>query len=269
MVLLTHAGMAGAPDTTTCQERPIWENWFTEAGVTGTLVVQDERQGRVGCWLTNPARAATPFLPASTFKIPNALFALDAGVIRDELQVVPWDGTRHHLEAWNRDQTLRSAMRASTVWMFQSLARQIGDVRMRENLKRIAYSAYTLERLEQPLGDQLDSFWLGGDRLRITAHEQIRLLRDLYGNRLPFAPHHMAVVRDVMIVEAGRNWILRAKTGWGVRVEPAIGWWVGWVEWPEGPVFFALNMTMPHGADDLPKREEIARRALRSMQALP
>ena len=28
-----------------------------------------------------------------------------------------------------------------------------------------------------------------------------------------------------MIVEAGRNWILRAKDGW----EGRMGWWVGWV----------------------------------------
>ena len=60
-----------------------------------------------------------------------------------------------------------------------------------------------------------------------------------------------------------------AKTGWQGRVEPQIGWWVGWVERPEGPVFFALNIDMPAGGQDAPKRESIARAVLRSIKALP
>ena len=72
-----------------------------------------------------------------------------------------------------------------------------------------------------------------------------------------------------MIVEAGRSWILRAKTGCGARGKPEIGWWVGWVEWADGPVFFALNIDMPNGGDDTPKREAIAREILASIDALP
>ena len=68
-----------------------------------------------------------------------------------------------------------------------------------------------------------------------------------------------------MIVEAGRNWILRAKTGW----EGRMGWWVGWVEWPTGPVFFALNIDTPNRTGDLAKREQIARKILQSIDALP
>ena len=58
-----------------------------------------------------------------------------------------------------------------------------------------------------------------------------------------------------MIVEAGRDWILRAKTGWQARVEPQIGWWVGWVETPTGAVIFALNIDLPGGMKDAPKQE--------------
>ena len=66
-------------------------------------------------------------------------------------------------------------------------------------------------------------------------------------------------------MEAGRNWILRAKTGW----EGRMGWWVGWVEWPTGPVFFALNIDTPNRMDDLFKGEAIVRAILRSIEALP
>lgn len=47
-----------------------------------------------------------------------------------------------------------------------------------------------------------------------------------------------------------------------------IGWWVGWIEWPEGPVYFATNITMPNGAQDLPKRQSVTRAVLRSINAL-
>lgn len=54
----------------------------------------------------------------------------------------------------------------------------------------------------------------------------------------------------------------RGKTGWAFDLEPQIGWFVGWVETPDGPVFFALNIDMTGGLDDAPKREQIARRVL-------
>ena len=91
----------------------------------------------------------------------------------------------------------------------------------------------------------------------------------LYRNELPFKVEHQRLVKDIMIVEAGRDWILRAKTGWQARVEPQIGWWVGWVETPTGAVIFALNIDLPGGMKDAPKREAIVRSILQSIGALP
>ena len=68
-----------------------------------------------------------------------------------------------------------------------------------------------------------------------------------------------------MIVEADREWILRAKTGWSGK----IGWWIGWVEHSEGPVFFALNIDTPKGHANLESREGITRKILSSIEALP
>ena len=67
-----------------------------------------------------------------------------------------------------------------------------------------------------------------------------------------------------MIVEAEKDWILRAKTGW----EGRHGWWVSWVEWSAGPVFFALNMALPIDGRICIK-EAIARDILISIRALP
>lgn len=167
---------------------------------------------------------------------------------------------RHEREAWSQDQNLRSALRGSVVWVYQRLAVLLGEEREREYLQRIGYGN------ADPSGG-VDRFWLDGS-LRISAYEQVAFLQRLYRNELPFRVGHQRLVKDLMIVEADRTWILRAKTGWSTA-EPPVGWWVGWVEWPTGPVFFALNLEMRGGADDLPKREAIARAVLATLEALP
>jgi beta-lactamase class D len=259
LILVLALGFGATASAQGWQERLDWSHFFADAGVQGTMVVSDERAHTQ--WVYGEARARTRFLPASTFKIPHTLFALDGGIVRDEFQIFPWDGTRRDIASWNTDQTLRSAMRNSVVWVYQRFARQLGERRERHYLRRIAYG-------NADASGGLERFWLEGG-LRISAHEQVEFLQRLYRNTLPFRVAHQRLVKDLMIVEAGRDWILRAKTGWGARMEPQVGWWVGWVERPEGAILFALNIEMPHKGDDLPKREGIARAVLRSIDALP
>ena len=46
---------------------------------------------------------------------------------------------------------------------------------------------------------------------------------------------------------------LYGKTGWQNAPGNGIGWFVGWIENPQGSYVFALNMDMT-GANDAPKR---------------
>ena len=246
------------------QERPEWREIFEAAGVQGTIAVLDQRGGDSRYLSYDSDRAGQRYSPASTFKVPHALFALEAGVVRDEFQVFEWDGEKRWLDAWNRDQDLRSSMRNSVVWVYQRFAREIGETRERQYLESIDYG-------NADPGGGVDRFWLDGN-LEISAIEQVEFLRRLYYNELPFKVEHQRLVKDLMVNEAGhdwtREWILRAKTGWASGTEPDIGWWVGWVEWPDGPVFFALNMDMPAGGEDAPKRTRIAREVLGAIGAL-
>jgi beta-lactamase class D len=248
------AGPAGA--TSAAEERPDWSRHFSDAQASGTIVVVDARSTPATVAVHDAERAARRYSPASTFKIPHSLFALDAGLLRDEFQVIPWDGVKRDNPTWDRDQDLRSAMRASTVWVYSRFAQQLGDARETSYLQQIGYGN-TSVRGDKP-------FWVEGE-LAISAHEQIAFLRRLYRNELPFRVEHQRLVKDVMVNEAGRDWILRAKTGWTGK----LGWWVGWVEWPTGPVFFALNIDTPNRQRDLGKRQDIARSILRAIQALP
>jgi len=238
------------------QERPDWSKFFSDADAHGTIVVVDARSNNDVVFVYDSARAARRYTPASTFKIPHSLFALDAGILRDEFQVIAWDGVKRSVPAWNQDQDLRSAMRNSTVWVYERFAHQLLDQRETDYMRKIGYGNALISGRKP--------FWVEGD-LAISADEQITLLRRLYRNELPFRVEHQRLVKDVMINEAGPDWILRAKTGWSGK----IGWWIGWVEWPTGPVFFALNLDTPNRTSDVSKRQDITRNILRSIGALP
>jgi beta-lactamase class D OXA-48 len=216
---------AGAADFT---ERKEWAAYFEEAATQGTFVLYDLREN---AWTAfNADRAKARFIPASTFKIPNSLIALETGVIKSTDDVFPWDGTKRKYEDWNRDHTLRTAMKYSVVPVYQSFARAIGAKRMKDYLERFAYG-------NQDIGEKIDMFWLEGP-LAISAVEQIHFLVKLYRNALPVSKENQLIVKDVLINEASREFILRAKTGLGDKV----GWWVGWVERDNGVYFFALNI---------------------------
>lgn len=238
-------------------EQPGWQAIFESHAAVGTLVILDQRNTASHWTVFNAPRSKDPFPPASTFKIPHALFALDAGIIEDEFQVFAWDGVARPVAEHNQHQTLLSSMRYSTVWVYEQFGEQIGEAQAQQYLSRIQYG-------NADPSSETRRYWIDGN-LRISAQQQIAFLQQLYLNALPFDEADQRLVKDVILVEAGRDWRLRAKTGW----EGDIGWWVGWVEWPTGPVFFALNIDTPNGLDDLFKREAITRRVLQSLDALP
>ena len=234
-----------------------WAKYFKQYNAKGTIVVLDKRAEQEKTWVYNPARAQQRYSPASTYKIPHSLFALDASLVKDEFQVFEWDGVERGYPPHNQDQNLRSAIRNSAVWVYDIFAKQLGEKSSGNYLKKITYGN------TDPSTDK-GSYWIDG-KLAISAHEQIEFLQQLFKNELPFKLEHQLLVKDIMVVEAKKTWILRAKTGWQGRH----GWWVGWVEWPTGPVFFALNIDTPERMKDLYKRQAIVRDILMSIDALP
>src|SRR5260370_3987965 len=82
---------------------------------------------------SDKVRSGQAKLPASTFKIPNSLIALETGVAADPAKdVFKWDGVTRSIEAWNTDHTMRSAIAASAVPVYQEIARRIGQERMQK-----------------------------------------------------------------------------------------------------------------------------------------
>jgi beta-lactamase class D len=200
------------------------------------------------CFIAGPLGTSTPLVsdarecghttaPASTFKIPHALLALQMGVITPET-VFAWDGTPTAFDSWRRDHTLDSAMKSSVYPFFQRTARLIGRDRMRDGLASLGYAADTFDA-------ELSTFWNTGD-LVVSPREQFAFLQRLFAGTLPIDPRHVSTVASTLRMPAGRivnaagihpfglDWldapIVRAKTG-NTRVNSeSVSWLVGALE---------------------------------------
>ena len=206
----------------------------------------------------NESRANTRFSPASTFKLPNTLIALDRGIVDSKDSVFEWDGEDRGVAQWNRDQTLASALQVSCVWCYQEIAREVGHEHYRRVLSAIQYgNGHT--------GDEVDQFWLNGD-LEISAQEQIAFLRDLVRDVLPFEAAHVDTLEDIMIVDESDAYTLHAKSGW-TGADLAVGWYVGFVKTGNDTYLFAMNMHLDN-AEAASLRKELALQALAAVSII-
>ncbi|MEH0974409.1 class D beta-lactamase [Micromonospora sp. CPCC 205546] len=246
---------AAAP---TVEAREDLAGLFRQAGLRGTFVLYDVTAGRVVT--VDRERAARRLVPASTFKIPHSLIALETGVVRDEREKVPYGGRPQRVAAWERDMGLRDAVRVSNVPVFQELARRIGPDREREWLRRLGYG-------NGQVGSAVDRFWLDGP-LEISAVEQARWLARLARGELPADRGHQATVRDILRLERTAGYALHGKTGQTDATDPGVGWWVGWVERGDRLYCFALNVDI-RADGDADKRLPLGRQLLHRLGALP
>lgn len=233
---------------------------FADAGTEGTMAVFTARTNTL--IVTDETRTRSAILPASTFKIPNSLIALETGVIADaDNEVIKWDGIDRGVPEWNQDHTLRSAIKFSVVPVYQQIARRIGDERMRKYVEAFDYG-------NKDIGGGIDTFWLSGN-LRISPLEQIRFIDKLLQDKLPVSERSMSIVRDIVPVDRTDNAVVHYKTGLlSDNGQPSgkayLGWLVGWVEHDDTVSCFAMNMDI-HGAPHVAQRLPLAKLVLRGL----
>jgi beta-lactamase class D len=227
------------------------ENIFKSKNIEGSIVIESLNTKKI--YIYNDKRAETSLSPASTFKIPHTLIALNEGVVSADSLII-WDKTDKGMIPWNKNQTLESAFKVSCVWCYKEFASKIGLEKYKNYLKKLDYGNETI-------GSDVSDFWLDGS-LKITTFEQIKFLKRLYKNDLPFKIEHINTLKNIMIEEKNENFTLRAKTGWSTRFESESGWYVGFIETKDDIWFFATNL-ITHGQKDLPLRKEITMEALK------
>lgn len=222
------------------------ENIFKKTKINGTIVLSSLNNEE---FIHNDTRAIKRYIPASTFKIPNTLIVLEERVIKDEYEIIKWDGKKRFYEPWNKDQTLQSTIAMSCVWCYQRFAKKIGNEKYLDWLKKIDYG-------NEKTGLDVSTFWLEGD-LQISAVEQIEFLKKLYKDDLPFQQKYIDITKKILTVEKTKDYIIKAKSGWSGK----IGWYVGYVETKNNIWFFALNADIKK--EELKYRKQIVMEALK------
>jgi len=233
---------------------------FADAGTDGTFVGYKVDEYLVIA--SDAQRSGEAKLPASTFKIPNSLIALETGVVEDpDKDVFKWDGVKRSIEAWNKDHTLRSAIVASAVPVYQEIARRVGEGRMQKYVDLFEYG-------NRNIGGGIDQFWLTGD-LRIDPVQQVDFVDRLRRGVLPISKRSQDLVRDILPVTKAGEAVIHVKSGLlGAEVgKPSLGWMVGWAENGSAQTVFALNLDVrePHHIAD---RMNLTQACLRDIGAI-
>ena len=227
---------------------------FDQLQTTGVIVIKD--QHGLHSYGNNLSRTQTQYVPASTFKMLNALIGLEHDKATFN-EVFKWDGQKRSFPAWEKDMTLGQAMQASAVPVYQELARRIGLDLMQKEVQRIGYG-------NQQIGTVVDNFWLVGP-LQITPVQEVLFVEKLANKKLAFKPEVQQAVQDMLLIEQKPNYKLYAKSGWGMDIEPQVGWWTGWVEYPDREkVYFSLNMHMKTGIP-ASVREQLVKQSLTTL----
>jgi beta-lactamase class D len=248
-----------APGQTAPKENEALAKLFEQQGLKGTFVLCDV----AGTMQAHDAqRAAKRYIPASTFKIPNSLIALETGAVKNVDEIVPYGGKKQPFPQWEHDMPMREAIKISAVPIYQEVARRAGIERMREWVTRMGYG-------NQEIGTVVDRFWLDGP-LEISAIEQTDFLARLLKGAFERKEENMKAVSEITVLEKSGAYVLHGKTGWGTIGDNDIGWWVGWIE-KDGKTTatFALNVDMPGKQDDAPKRVPLGKACLSELGAFP
>ncbi len=210
--------------------------------------------------------------PWSTFKIPNLLIALEAGVAPSLDTWRDWDADRrpaaaHWPEAWKEGQTLGEAFSRSSVWYFQDLALEIGGSVYREKLEDWGYG-------NADVPDGTDDFWLGAS-LQISVREQVDFLEDLLTGKLGVSETTLAALDVASQAGQASGTSLHGKTGSGPD-DPAnidgtfSGWYVGYLRREaRAPVVFALHVAAPSFSALRDLRRELSLRLLEDAGLAP
>ena len=214
------------------------EKYFTENNVTGTFGLFDNAKGQFTIYNTTRFTDSV-YLPASTFKILNSLIGLETGIVNDSSTVIEWDSIQRGRPECDTSLMMWDAFRLSCPPWYQEMARRVGKERMQHWLDTLGYA----QRYDTfSIRNNLDTFWLDNSA-KVTADEQMGIVKRLYFDQLPFYKRSQRIVRNMMLWEDNANYQLSYKTGWGITENNhALGWITGWIVENKHPYFFVLQL---------------------------
>ncbi len=221
--------------------------YFKKYNLEGTFGMFDNGKGNFDIYNVIRFRDSA-YQPASTFKVINSLIGIETGRIIDTNTVIRWDGLTRGRPECDADLPMNQAFRLSCPPWYQELATRIGKDTMQFWLDSLGYG-----RRYQPfkIVNNLDTFWLDNSA-KVTADEQLGVVKRLYFDQLPFQKRTQRLVRGMMLQEQNSNYSLSYKTGWGYTEKGhSLGWMIGWIEENQHPYFFVLQVETPDKTLDL------------------
>ena len=221
------------------RELPELKKIFDPYQIEGSILIYNQTNNEYSGY--NLERCYIAFCPASTFKIPNTLIALETGIATTET-VFKWNGEKQAFSTWEKDLTIEEAFKISAVPVYQEIARRIGVDKMRYYTSLFNYGNLDID------AQNIDKFWLEGTST-ITPYQQIYFLKQLYHLELPISIESMKQVKQMMQYEVGKNYTISGKTGWTIRQHKNITWFVGYVETINNVYFFATNVASNEHTD--------------------
>jgi beta-lactamase class D len=241
--------------------KPEFNSILENLKVKGSILIYDVKKNTY--YSNDFAWAKTGIIPASTFKIPNSIIALETGVIANDSVVFKWDGEKRNFKKWEQDLTFKQAFQVSCVPCYQEIAGKVGIKRMKSYLEKLHYSGMVFDTLT------LDNFWLKG-KSKFSQMQQIDFLERLYFSKLPISKRTENIMKNIMLIEKTGKYTLSGKTGWGMRGELDNGWFVGYLETQNTVCFFATNVEMKNATmDDFPAiRMNATKEAFRELKLM-
>lgn len=238
---------------------PAFQQILDSANVAGSILVFDPQANTA--YSNDFKRCGVGYLPASTFKIPNSIIALETGVVRDDSTLFRWDGEKRRLTAWEQDLIFKDAFQLSCVPCYQEIARKIGVQRMKHWLDTLRYGSMVVDSAT------IDLFWLEGEST-ITMNQQLDFLSRFYTGALPITGRTRTIMQKLLLIDSTATWKLSGKTGWVTRNGNNTGWFVGYLE-KAGNVYFVITNIEPNEAFDMKFfpviRKQISLGALKKM----
>lgn len=203
----------------------------------------------------------------STFKVPLAVIAFDAGLLKNQTQVLKWDGKKRWLETWNKDHNANSWMRESVVWISQRLTPELGARKLQSYLDKFNYG-------NKDLKGGLTQAWLNPPTnpigLKISAYEQVEFMKKLWTDKLPASVSAQKIARDLTYLELSpKRFQLYGKTGSSYYNQDSniqFGWFVSRLSNGESDYIAITNLSdlAPYQGDSYggPRAREITKKIL-------
>jgi beta-lactamase class D len=181
----------------------------------------------------------TRVTPASTFKLPLAVMAFDAGIITSPREPkLPFRaGYPDWVAAWRQDTDPTMWMLYSNVWYSQRLTEQLGTERLASYARAFGYGNGDFSG-DPGRDNGLERSWISSS-LKISPLEQAGFVAALITGQLPVDAD--AAAGALSLLESpgeADGWQVRGKTGsayprradYSFDYARGWGWYVGWAE---------------------------------------